>query len=93
MWISSAAVPQSANLSNVIYFSNKIFNRWRHILFWKWQFTNPNPNRNPKPNPKPNPKRNPDPNLNPKKTNPNRNRNPNRNVWNLPIFKTPILDA
>ena len=59
-----SAVPQSVMYIIYIYF--KIFNRWRHILFWKSQFNNPNPNPNPKPNPKPNlnPKPNPNPNPN-----------------------------
>ena len=41
--------------------SSKIFSRWRHILFSKSQFNNPNPkpNPDPKPTPKPNPKPNP----------------------------------
>ena len=60
----------------------KKVSRWRHILFSKSQFNNPNPKPNPKPNlqsnpnsdpnsnPKPNPKPNPNPNPNPK-PNPN----------------------
>ena len=50
--------------------SLKIFSRWRHILFSKSQFNDPNPNPKPEPKPNSSPKPEPNPNHNPK-PNPN----------------------
>ena len=53
-------VTENRNTSTMRWF--KMFSRWRHILFSKSQFNNPNPK--PNPNPKLNPNNNPTPTLN-----------------------------